>query len=161
MTIFFQSFLNTNISLHSIKKPRQARAFITRTPNPSPPSQSPDSVFSEILKERSALFSAYLNASTVVAGAKAKEFNLTDIKGNSFSLADQKGKYVVLDFWGSWCVPCIQGLPKMKEYYEKYKTKVEFVGIVCNDLPGPWEAAVKKYNMKGLNYSIAGISKIK
>ncbi len=105
-------------------------------------------VFSEILKERSALFSAYLNASTVVAGAKARDFNLIDIKGNSFSLADQKGKYVVLDFWGSWCVPCIQGLPKMKEYYEKYKTTVEFVGIACNDLPGPWQAAVKKYDMK-------------
>ncbi|RYG31829.1 MAG: TlpA family protein disulfide reductase, partial [Chitinophagaceae bacterium] len=78
----------------------------------------------------------------------AVDFTYAKRFGNSFSLADQKGKYVVLDFWGSWCVPCIQGLPKMKEYYEKYKTKVEFVGIACNDLPGPWQAAVRKYNMK-------------
>lgn len=49
--------------------------------------------------------------------------------GRLFSLASLKGKYVVIDFWGTWCVPCIKGMPRMKEYLEKYKGKLEIVGV--------------------------------
>lgn len=49
--------------------------------------------------------------------------------GKQFDLASLKGKYVVLDFWGTWCKPCISGMPKMKRYLEKYKDKMEIVGI--------------------------------
>ena len=49
--------------------------------------------------------------------------------GRPFSLASLKGKYVVIDFWGTWCVPCIKGMPRMKEYLEKYKGKLEIVGV--------------------------------
>ncbi len=60
-----------------------------------------------------------------------------------FALKNLKGKYVILDFWGSWCGPCISGMPKMKEYYEKYNDKLEFVGIACNDKKENWEKAIK------------------
>lgn len=49
--------------------------------------------------------------------------------GKPFSLASLKGKYVIIDFWGTWCVPCIQGMPRMKEYLDKYKGKLEIVGV--------------------------------
>lgn len=63
----------------------------------------------------------------------APDFTLKDIQGNDFSLSSAKGKYVILDFWGSWCGWCIKGLPDMKKAYRKYKHKVVFVGIDCND----------------------------
>ena len=49
--------------------------------------------------------------------------------GKKFDLSSLRGKYVVLDFWGTWCGPCISGMPKMKEYLNKYKVKLEIVGV--------------------------------
>jgi len=49
--------------------------------------------------------------------------------GKKFDLSSLRGKYVVLDFWGTWCGPCISGMPKMKEYLDKYKVKLEIVGV--------------------------------
>lgn len=66
------------------------------------------------------------------------------VDANSFVLSDLKGKYVVLDFWGTWCGACIKGFPKMRTYYTKYSSKVEFVGIACNDKKSTWEKYIKK-----------------
>lgn len=78
---------------------------------------------------------------------KAPDFTLDDINGNPLSLSSLKGKYVVLDFWGSWCPWCIKGIPKMKEYYQKYSGKFEIIGIDCNETQEKWKAAVATYDM--------------
>lgn len=75
-------------------------------------------------------------------GQPAPAVELTDINGNPFSLTSLRGKYVILDFWGSWCGWCIKGFPDMKAYYEKYKGKFEIVGIDCNDSDAAWRRAV-------------------
>ncbi len=49
--------------------------------------------------------------------------------GKKFDLSSLRGKYVVLDFWGTWCGPCISGMPKMKEYLDTYQSKLEIVGV--------------------------------
>ena len=49
---------------------------------------------------------------------------------------------VVLDFWGSWCGWCIKGFPEMKKYYEKYKDRMEILGMDCNDTDAKWKKAV-------------------
>ena len=81
------------------------------------------------------------------AGVEAPDFTLKDIKGNDFKLSSLRGKIVVLDFWGSWCGWCIKGMPKMKEYYEKYKGKFEILGVDCNDTEAKWKAAVEKHQL--------------
>lgn len=84
-------------------------------------------------------------------GKPAPDFTLKDINGKDFTLSSLKGKYVVLDFWGSWCVWCIKGIPAMKEVYEKYNGKVEFVGIDCRDTEEKWREAVKEHGMPWIN----------
>jgi thiol-disulfide isomerase/thioredoxin len=84
-------------------------------------------------------------------GPVAPDFTLNDIQGKPLSLSSLRGKYVVLDFWGSWCPWCIKGFPKMKEYYQKYAGKFEIVGIDCNDPEQKWRTAVEKLGLPWLH----------
>ncbi len=55
--------------------------------------------------------------------------SLNTYNGNKFDLSSLRGKYVILDFWGTWCMPCISGMPRLQEYLAKYKGKMEIVGV--------------------------------
>lgn len=79
-------------------------------------------------------------------GSIAANFTTTDINGKPISLSDFKGKYVLLDFWASWCVPCRKGNPHLKELYSKYKDKgFEIIGVSDDDSkPDAWHKAVEK-----------------
>jgi len=57
----------------------------------------------------------------VSVGMMAPEIVQNDLLGNPFSLISLKGKYVLLDFWASWCGPCRQDFPQIKELYREYK----------------------------------------
>lgn len=81
---------------------------------------------------------------------EAPAFTLMDINGQSLSLSDLKGKWVILDFWGSWCPWCIKGFPALKEAYAQYDGKVEVLGIDCGDTDEVWREAVKKYELPWL-----------
>lgn len=87
------------------------------------------------------------SAKLQAAGVEAPDFTLKDIEGNDFTLSSLRGKYVILDFWGSWCGWCIKGMPQMKEYYKKYAGKFEIVGVDCNDTDQKWKDAVKKHEL--------------
>lgn len=78
---------------------------------------------------------------------KAPDFTLEDIQGQQLSLKDFRGKFVVLDFWGTWCPWCIKGIPDMKRYYNKYNGKFEIISIDCNDSKDKWKNAVRNYDM--------------
>lgn len=79
----------------------------------------------------------------------APDFTLPDVQGNSLKLSSlyNRGKYTVLDFWGMWCGWCVKGIPQMKEYYAKYKDRVEFVGIDCNEPEQTWRKGLEKHRM--------------
>lgn len=87
----------------------------------------------------------------VAPGMDAPDFTLMDINGKPLALSSLRGKYVVLDFWGSWCTWCIKGIPEMKQYYGKYKGKFEILGIACGDSEEKWKEAVANNSLPWLN----------
>lgn len=81
----------------------------------------------------------------------APNFTFKDLDGKDVSLSDFRGKYVVIDFWGSWCGWCIKGFPALKEAYKKYGDKLVVIGVDCKDSPEAWREGVKKYELPWIN----------
>lgn len=61
--------------------------------------------------------------SGVGKGTEAPDFTLTDLDGNEVTLSDLRGKNVYLNFWASWCGPCIAELPDIEQVHQKYLEK--------------------------------------
>lgn len=82
---------------------------------------------------------------------EAPNFTQTSYNNNYISLNNFRGKYILIDFWGSWCKPCIENLPKMKEIYKNFTDyDIEFIGI-ANDTKSNWTKSITKYNLQWIN----------
>lgn len=73
------------------------------------------------------------------------DLQMFDLEGNQVALSDYagKGKYVLVDFWASWCVPCVEEMPYIKAMYGKYKDRgLDVVGISLDNKEEAWVKAV-------------------
>lgn len=66
-------------------------------------------------------------------------------KDTFFTLNQTQGKYRLIDFWGTWCIPCVKEMPKLKQFYEKHKDSLTIIGI-ANDNYQNWKAFLNKHN---------------
>ena len=70
-------------------------------------------------------------------GTFAPEVTVNDLSGATFRLADLKGKYVLVDFWATWCAPCTVEIPRLQAAYAKYKGKgFEVVAVSLDEAKG-------------------------
>ncbi|MVT09311.1 redoxin domain-containing protein [Chitinophaga tropicalis] len=79
-------------------------------------------------------------------GSMAKDFTATELNGKPLTLSSLRGKYVLIDFWASWCVPCRKSMPHVKALYTQYRDKGFDVIAVSDDDrdTAAWKKAVTK-----------------
>ncbi|MEO5997433.1 MAG: TlpA disulfide reductase family protein [Chitinophagaceae bacterium] len=81
-------------------------------------------------------------------GSDAIEFTQNDPDGKPISLASFRGKYVLIDFWASWCGPCRQENPNVVNTYKKFKDRnFTVLGISLDKTRDPWLKAIKDDNL--------------
>lgn len=81
-------------------------------------------------------------------GAVAPDFTLPDASGDSVSLSSYKDKYVVIDFWASWCAPCRASFPTMVKLYNTYKDRnFTILGVSLDRNEKAWRKALSEENV--------------
>jgi thiol-disulfide isomerase/thioredoxin len=93
-------------------------------------------------------------------GETAPEINLPDLKGNTIALSAFKGKVVLIDFWATWCSPCVEEQPQLHKLYEKYNQSIfnngkgfEIYGVSLDSKKTDWQAAIKKMKINWVQVS--------
>ena len=87
-------------------------------------------------------------------GSDMPDFKLPDKDGKDFKLSSLRGKYVLVDFWASWCGPCMREMPNVVKLYKECKGKnFEIVGVSLDKEKDAWLNAVKSNKMQWIQVS--------
>jgi len=147
LKVFIQIYQNRPVVLYAIKflKWEQEKDFILpilsnlekKYPN-----------FKEISAYKKDILGKIAQANLLKPGMPVPNIAYNNPQGIPVSLASYKGKYLLIDFWASWCGPCRAATPKIEELYAKYKDKgFDVISISIDDKKQAWEKAMKEDNM--------------
>jgi peroxiredoxin len=136
--LYVQVFENTEKGLELLK---QLKSDFPGTEQ----AKNADDVIADIQKQEE----AKKIQRNLIAGAKFPDFEEKDIAGKPLSIANYKGKVVLLDFWATWCGPCVAELPNVLKTYEKYHAKgFEIIGISLDKEEQALTSFIKKRDMR-------------
>ena len=95
-------------------------------------------------------------AAPVIAATAAKPtLNVTTLDGKKFDLSAQSGKWVIVNYWATWCSPCLKELPDISAYVTAHKDKVAAIGLAFEDSD---KADIEKYlGAHPISYPVAQI----
>ena len=83
-----------------------------------------------------------------IVGSKALDFTLTCVDNKSITLSECYAKgFVLLDFWASWCGPCIKEIPELQKLHSQYSEKLQIISISVDEDKVQWQDAVVKHGL--------------
>jgi thiol-disulfide isomerase/thioredoxin len=144
--------LQTNVGINM--PPRATIPNGPSTPHSPPPGKGGQGGVSEPFARPS----AEGMPSCILSGNRLTDFVLSDLNGQPFQLSQHKSRLVLLDFWGTWCAPCIQGMPYLVDLQRRYAPQgLEVIGIAYEE-EMPFSQQVEQVNFirrrQSLNYKI-------
>ena len=110
---------------------------------------------SDILLNKNLLFNSTVQTSKIKIDTTVLQTPLEDYYGNQSTLKDvlkSEKKIILLDFWASWCVPCISELPSLKRMVKQYSNKIKVISISIDTDSVKWRQACNKYVVKDNSY---------
>lgn len=88
------------------------------------------------------------NNTYALLNKQAPDLTMNDVNGKPVSISDFKGKYVLIDFWASWCGPCRQENPNVVAAYNQFKNKnFTILGVSLDEDKAAWQKAIAKDNL--------------
>ena len=114
-------------------------------------------IYRFLINEKNRKYQKVAERSILSAGEEAPGFHLGDLKGNYLQLTDFKGKVVLLNFWATWCQPCIRSIPEKNRLAEEF-TSTDFllVNICIDSNYDLWRELVRDNDFKGIHLICKG-----
>jgi len=100
----------------------------------------------------------FISAQHLKLNEEAPDIHLKTFQGNNFKLSSLKGKVVLLDFWATWCAPCVEEQPFLKAIYTEHEKAVqagqfEIVGVSLDKSKENWKKIIDRENINWLQIS--------
>lgn len=91
-----------------------------------------------------------------IVGSKALDFTLTSVDDKAITLSECYAKsFVLLDFWASWCGPCIREIPELQKLHSQHKDRLQVISISVDESNAQWQDAIAKYELSQWSQLIA------
>lgn len=96
-----------------------------------------------------------ISASTLaVQAADTDDYQLRDMDGNLYRVSDYRGKWLIINFWATWCAPCIKEMPELERFYQENKSSAQVWGVTFEDTD---KTKILEYIRRlGVTYPILG-----
>ena len=101
-----------------------------------------------------AALAGFILAAPQLAGEDKFDYRLHDLDGVEYRASDSLGKWLIINFWATWCAPCLVEMPELEKFYQENRERADLWGVTFEDTD---LAAIRKYVAElGITYPILG-----